>query len=404
LRSRAGSGATGLWQILGQEVPGTLTDPLTNARNAVWKFRHQGLGAWEAYTNGAYKGYLTGNNASAKNVNVANTVKPTTRLDRVQAAIAQAQGTPDLMDDRFTQQRLVNYYRRQYGRAKRRHDPAGIAEILPELRQARQDLHALPTRMEQRASRFDARMQAGDDIYSQQVTDLENSLTVRGIDPTSAKGLGVVGLQAQTRLISLRARQKQLRAMLKAARHGGDRKAVKSIKQQLAGVHSQILGQRATITGLSNDYAAATAPATPLDFANADLSLAQLNDTEDPASLGDNLTALQKIQGLDQGALNDALQSGDPRKIAEAADALKSVNDNIKGLQDAINANTDAVKAQGADMATELKRQNDQMAAVRGSLQSTLTQWLADQVGSRVGGQAVLAAQTPGFAGQRVRY
>jgi hypothetical protein len=134
------------------------------------------------------------------------------------------------------------------------------------------------------------------------------------------------------------------------------------------------------------------------------LSLAQLNDTEDPASLGDNLTALQKIQGLDQGALNDALKSGDPRKIAEAADALKSVNDNIKGLQDAINANTDAVKAQGADMATELKRQNDQMAAVRGSLQSTLTQWLADQVGSRVGGQAVLAAQTPGFAGQRVRY
>jgi hypothetical protein len=254
-RTRRGR-ATGLWQILGQEVPGNMTDPLTNARNAVWKFRHQGLGAWEAYTNGAYKGFLTGNNASAKNVNVANTVKPTTRLDRVQAAIAQAQGTPDLMDDRFTQQRLVNYYRRQYGRAKRRHDPAGIAEILPELRQARQDLHALPTRMEQRASRFDARMQAGDDIYSQQVTDLENSLTVRGIDPTSAKGLGVVGLQAQTRLISLRARQKQLRAMLKAARHGGDRKAVKSIKQQLAGVHSQILGQRATITGLSNDYAA----------------------------------------------------------------------------------------------------------------------------------------------------
>jgi hypothetical protein len=55
-------------------------------------------------------------------------------------------------------------------------------------------------------------------------------------------------------------------------------------------------------------------------------------------------------------------------------------------------------------MATELKRQNDQMAAVRGSLQSTLTQWLADQVGGRVGAQAVLAAQTPGFAGQRSRY
>jgi peptidoglycan hydrolase CwlO-like protein len=145
-------------------------------------------------------------------------------------------------------------------------------------------------------------------------------------------------------------------------------------------------------------------PTTPLDFANADLSLAQLNDTEDPASLGDNLTALQKIQGLDQGALNDALQSGDPRKVGEAADALKSVSDNIKALQDAIDANTNALKDQKADLATELKRQNDQMAAVRGSLQSTLTQYLADQVGGRVGAQAVLAAQTPGFAGQRSRY
>jgi hypothetical protein len=36
------SGATGLWQILGQVVPGNLFDPLVNAENAVAKFRASG--------------------------------------------------------------------------------------------------------------------------------------------------------------------------------------------------------------------------------------------------------------------------------------------------------------------------------------------------------------------------
>jgi hypothetical protein len=42
------SGATGLWQILGQPFRGNPRDPLTNARMAVWKYNHQGLGAWQA--------------------------------------------------------------------------------------------------------------------------------------------------------------------------------------------------------------------------------------------------------------------------------------------------------------------------------------------------------------------
>jgi murein DD-endopeptidase MepM/ murein hydrolase activator NlpD len=54
------SGATGLWQILGNPFPGNARDPLTNARMAGAKLRTQGLGAWEAYTNGAYRKYLSG--------------------------------------------------------------------------------------------------------------------------------------------------------------------------------------------------------------------------------------------------------------------------------------------------------------------------------------------------------
>jgi hypothetical protein len=49
------SGAAGLWQILGLPFPGNPYNELTNARMAVAKWRSQGLGAWEAYTNGSYR-------------------------------------------------------------------------------------------------------------------------------------------------------------------------------------------------------------------------------------------------------------------------------------------------------------------------------------------------------------
>jgi len=54
------SGASGLWQILGNPFPGDPFDPQTNARMAVAKYREQGLGAWETYTNGDYKRFLRG--------------------------------------------------------------------------------------------------------------------------------------------------------------------------------------------------------------------------------------------------------------------------------------------------------------------------------------------------------
>lgn len=52
------SGASGLWQILGQIVPGNIFNPFVNARNAGAKLRSQGLRAWEAYTNGNYRQFL----------------------------------------------------------------------------------------------------------------------------------------------------------------------------------------------------------------------------------------------------------------------------------------------------------------------------------------------------------
>jgi phage-related minor tail protein/SLT domain-containing protein len=61
------SGATGLWQILGAPNRGrywhgntNFTNPVVNAHAAVQKLHDQGLGAWQTYTNGAYKQFLGG--------------------------------------------------------------------------------------------------------------------------------------------------------------------------------------------------------------------------------------------------------------------------------------------------------------------------------------------------------
>lgn len=54
------SGATGLWQILGDPAAGNPFDPATNAQFALDKLESQGLGAWTTYTSGAYKAYLNG--------------------------------------------------------------------------------------------------------------------------------------------------------------------------------------------------------------------------------------------------------------------------------------------------------------------------------------------------------
>jgi hypothetical protein len=59
-RAHNPSGASGLWQILGLPFPGDPFNPTTNARMARSKYLSQGLGAWEAYTNGSYRQFMDG--------------------------------------------------------------------------------------------------------------------------------------------------------------------------------------------------------------------------------------------------------------------------------------------------------------------------------------------------------
>jgi hypothetical protein len=55
------SGASGLWQILGQVIGGNIFDPVINARNAIAKSNNGvTLSPWVVYQTGAYKQFLSG--------------------------------------------------------------------------------------------------------------------------------------------------------------------------------------------------------------------------------------------------------------------------------------------------------------------------------------------------------
>jgi hypothetical protein len=73
------SGATGLWQILGQVVPGNLYNPSVNAANAVkkWSDAH-GFSPWVQYTTGAYKAFLA-RGGFVQRFNKGGKVKPKTK-------------------------------------------------------------------------------------------------------------------------------------------------------------------------------------------------------------------------------------------------------------------------------------------------------------------------------------
>lgn len=76
------SGATGLWQILGNPFPGNALDPATNAKMAVAKYKSQGLKAWTTYTNGAYEKYMKAGVAADTGITNASATGSTSTADQ----------------------------------------------------------------------------------------------------------------------------------------------------------------------------------------------------------------------------------------------------------------------------------------------------------------------------------
>lgn len=96
------SGASGLWQILGQVVGGDIFDPVVNAKNAVKKYTDAGgWSPWEAYTNGAYQQYmqrggivemLAGGGILGSSLNALGAKKPKRRHKALKQALGKIKG------------------------------------------------------------------------------------------------------------------------------------------------------------------------------------------------------------------------------------------------------------------------------------------------------------------------
>lgn len=100
------------------------------------------------------------------------------------------------------------------------------------------------------------------------------------------------------------------------------------------------------------------AAATPADFAESELAQAFL--TTDTA---DDITAVDKLIGARETELDAAIATGDPRKIKEAADALKSARDQKTSIQGAggaaaLSADQQALLAQAESLKAIVSRGN----------------------------------------------
>jgi hypothetical protein len=98
----------------------------------------------------------------------------------------------------------------------------------------------------------------------------------------------------------------------------------------------------------------------------------------------DDIAAAQAAVTYGTSAYQQAIASGDPRKITQAATNLKGWQDALKGLQEAVEANTDQLASAMKDLAAELKRQNDQHDAVQAIGEKTALDMLTGLISGRI--------------------
>jgi hypothetical protein len=166
---------------------------------------------------------------------------------------------------------------------------------------------------------------AGSDVAVAEATGGGRGLGGGRVSPALAEA------QAQSNRLAIVNREiRRVRTGLKKAKTPATKLR---LRQQLA----QLLGERNTITGRieelrkSPELDAGEALPTPGDFLSARTSQAGLT-----AGLEDDLAVAREAVDLRRGEYGTALGTGDPRKISEAADALKAASENLESVSTTI--------------------------------------------------------------------
>lgn len=124
------------------------------------------------------------------------------------------------------------------------------------------------------------------------------------------------------------------------------------------------------------DTEIAEAQPTPVDYLDAATAQAALTP-----GTADDVAAAQALVTYGTTAYGEAVKTGDPRKITEAATNLKGWQDALQSLSGGTAENTSAIN----DLTAELKRQNDQRAAVQAVGEKTALDMLSGVLSGRIG-------------------
>jgi hypothetical protein len=200
--------------------------------------------------------------------------------DYANAALSQAQLTDSINDDIQAMTSLDAIYKARYDAAVASGDPRKIAEAANQYGQVHSQLVALtPTAMDY----------ANQTLAQAQLTDSFQD------DIAALTTIDQLQYDAYTKALAT-----------------GDPKKIAQAASDYKSAHDALIG----------------ATPTAMDYANAQMAQAQLTDT-----LDDDITAVTSIFNLQKKAYDDAVASGDPRRIAQAASDYKSARDSLESLQ-----------------------------------------------------------------------
>jgi hypothetical protein len=147
-----------------------------------------------------------------------------------------------------------------------------------------------------------------------------------------------------------------------------------------AGVAPEGQGLNAGGTALVDVEAGPTAT----DYANAAIAEASLTP-----GLDDDIAATQGLLGIAQGELDAARASGDPRRIAAAIDAWKSVKSSLDALTESVNIENETRQRlidATESLAAEVKTQNEFSRSVAGIATTQAVRALADVISGQIVG------------------
>lgn len=275
--------------------------------------------------------------------------RPTAR-DHASAALAQAELSGDRGAQVAALRTLEDLARREYEQALKSGDPREIAEAAGELKQATEALKAAtPTERD--------------------FADMSLALA----ELTEGTQDDVAAL---TTLRDIAAQQ------LQAALASGDPREIAEAARNLKG---------------AADALKAATP-TPRDWGDAALATAKLTET-----LDDDVAATEQLLALAEEELARAQAANDPRAITEAANAVLSLRDSLRGLREELTRSNELAQ-QRLDLDRQLAEQNARFLALGERQGPLILASLIELMNDGVGSQAKLAGRTPAVAGVPAAY